>query len=126
MIAKMIHASRIPQTGTHGGTEMKPRIKVASRGQITPRSSSGHAAAEATSAESQIFSLGSACPKSAVTAQPKRAERMSPSERVTNARMLWMMAMGRQPALLTNRGAIAMPRRTSSVQSLPRRGSANK
>ena len=62
-------------------------------GHTTPITSSGHAAAAPTSAESHIFSRGLVGPKSATTAHPNRADMMLPRERLMSARTAWMITM---------------------------------
>jgi hypothetical protein len=71
-----------------------------------PSSSTGHAAAAPTRAESLVFSAGAVWPNSATTAQPKMAEVMRPRERVMSASRAWTTAIACQSAkvLPTNLG----------------------
>ena len=93
MTARAIQIRRIAQVGTQWGSGAKVRASVASRGQTTPITRSGHAAAAPTSAESHIFSRGVVGPKSATTAHPKRADMMLPNERLMRARRAWRITM---------------------------------
>jgi hypothetical protein len=58
-----------------------------------PSSSTGHAAAAPTRAESMVFSAGSVWPNSATTAQPKIAEVMRPRDRLMSANRAWITAI---------------------------------
>ena len=90
----MIQIRRMTQVGAQEcGSGAKFRTSVASRGHTTPITSSGHAAAAPTSAESHIFSRGFVGPKSATTAHPNRADMMLPRERLMRARTAWMITM---------------------------------
>src|SRR5215813_5394096 len=92
MMARPIHAERMSQLGTDSGKGTKAKAVTTRRGQITPRIRSGQDAGAPTSADSHTFSRGLVGPKSATTAQPKRAERMLPSDREIRAKMACRIA----------------------------------
>ena len=83
--ASAIQTTRTVQLGIQPGSGTKPSTNTASLGMAMPSSKIGQAAAAPTSADSMVFSAGAVWPKRATTAQPKMAEVMRPSERVTSA-----------------------------------------
>ncbi len=83
--ASAIQTTRTVQLGIQSGSETKPSTNAASLGMAMPSSRIGQAAAAPTSADSMVFSAGAVWPNRATTAQPKMAEVMRPSERVTSA-----------------------------------------
>jgi hypothetical protein len=91
--ASPIQTSRTVQRGTQSGRGTNPKAKTAIFGIAMPSSSTGHAAAAPTRAESMVFSAGSVWPNSATTAQPKIAELMRPRDRLMSANRAWITAI---------------------------------
>ena len=78
--ASAIQAIRSPTLGTDLASGTKAITRSAILGTITPSSSSGHAAAAATTAERMVCSLCEVWPKSAITAHPKMALSAFPAD----------------------------------------------
>src|SRR5262245_47185418 len=91
--ANTIQATRTTQDGTPAGSGTNARTRATVFGATIPIRRMGQAAAAPTTAERATFSAPLVCPKRATTAQPKMADRMRPTERLTRARSAWMIAM---------------------------------
>ena len=80
--ASAIQMMRSQRLGTDLESGTKETTNSVTRGTTMPRTSSGHAAAAATTADSMVCSFGEVWPKSATTAHPKIALRIFPTDRV--------------------------------------------
>ena len=85
-MASAIHTIRTVQVGTHRGRGTNARTSAATLGTAMPISRMGHAAAAATSPDSQILAEPLVCPNNATTAHPNKVDKMLPSERETRLR----------------------------------------